>query len=255
MKLTIDTEAGTLEVGGPKARELQLYSPEAFHELSHLWMKVGWALKYSYRFTWMGRPIIQLPEDIVRLQELLFGLQPDVLIETGIAQGGSLVFYASLFKALGHGRVVGVDVEIRPHNRAAIEAHPLKPLITLVEGDSVAPETLARVRALVRPNERVLVMLDSNHTRAHVLAELRAYAPLVSPGSYLLVADGVMQDLYDVPGGKPEWREDNPLGAITEFLAETPEFSRFEPPPPFSESPLTERITYWPGGCLLRRGD
>jgi cephalosporin hydroxylase len=255
MKLTIDTEAGTLKLAEPEARELALYSPEAFHELSHLWMKVGWALKYSYRFTWMGRPIIQLPEDMVRLQELLYTLRPDVLVETGIAQGGSLVFYASLFKALGHGRVVGVDVEIRPHNRAAIEAHPLKPLIELIEGDSVAPATLARVRELLRPGERVLVMLDSNHTRAHVLAELRAYAPFVTPGSYLLVADGVMQDLYDVPGGSPEWREDNPITAIAEFLVEAPGFTRVELPPPFSESPLTERITYWPGGCLLRRAD
>lgn len=253
MKITIDTEAGVLSVSEPSGRELSLYSPEAFHELSRLWLKVGWSLKYTYSFSWMGRPIIQMPEDLVRIQEVLCSLAPDLVIETGIAHGGSLVFYASLFKALGRGRVVGVDVEIRPHNRKALEEHPLKPLITLIEGDSVADETVSRVRALVRPGERVLVLLDSNHARAHVLAELEAYAPFVSPGSYLVVADGIMQDLHDVPRGQPEWRRDNPLAAIDEFLARQPAFEQSDPPLPFNESPLDERVSYWPRGYLLRR--
>jgi len=253
MKLTIDTAAQTLVIGTDEQRELPLYSPEAFSLLSREWLRVGWQLKYSYTFTWMGRPVIQLPEDLLRLQELIVGLRPDVLIETGIAHGGSLVFYASLFKTMGHGRVVGVDLEIRPHNRAALEAHPLKPWIALIEGDSVAPTTLARVQAELRGAERVLVLLDSNHSRDHVAAELSAYAPFVSRGSYLLVADGIMQDLHDVPRGRPEWAYDNPIAAVDAFLQEVPDFERLEPPFAFNESPLEGRLTYWPKGFLRRR--
>ena len=136
MKLTLDTSAGSLQVSEDgKDQQLSLYSPEAFAALSRAWVKVGWSLKQTYSFTWMGRPIIQLPEDMVRIQEVLFSVKPDVVIETGVAHGGSLIFYASLFKAMGHGRVVGVDVAIRPHNRKAIEEHPMSPLIALIEGD------------------------------------------------------------------------------------------------------------------------
>src|SRR3712207_3128643 len=178
MKLIIDTDAKTLtrdEAG--RSDTLGLYSPRAFEVISELWVKVGWDQKYSYTFTWMGRPIIQLPEDLVRTQEVLFRVRPDVIVETGIAHGGSLVFYASLTKALGKGRVVGVDIEIRQSNREAILAHPLSSLITLVEGDSTAPDVIRHVRSLIAPGETVLVILDSNHTRAHVLAELEAYHP------------------------------------------------------------------------------
>jgi len=256
VKVSLDTTAGTLVVedeGG--ARTLPLYSAEAFAVLSRLWLKVGWVLKYSYTFTWMGRPVIQLPEDLVRIQELIFRVRPDVVVETGVAHGGSLVFYASLFRALGGGRVIGVDVEIRPGNRAAIEAHPLASLITLIEGDSVAPATVARVRDAVGPGERALVVLDSSHTRAHVLAELEAYASLVAPGSYLVVADGIMADLHDVPRGRAEWRQDNPRAAAAEFARRHPEFALGEPPLPFDEGLVAGRVTHWPGGFLRRRDD
>src|SRR5688572_21615328 len=176
MKLTIDTDAGTLAIedaGG--SRTLDLYTREAFELLSRQWLRVGWNEKYPYTFSWMGRPIIQLPEDIVRVQEVIHRVRPDLIIETGVAHGGSLVLYASLAKAMGTGRVVGIDVEIRPHNRRAIEAHPLFPLISLIEGSSTDATTIAKVKALVRPGEKVMVLLDSNHSRAHVLAELEAY--------------------------------------------------------------------------------
>jgi len=150
----------------------------------------------------MGRPIIQLPEDIVRIQEVIYALQPDVIIETGVAHGGSLVFYASLFSAMGKGRVIGVDIEIRPHNRRAIEAHPLSRLITLIEGSSIEPETIARVKAQIRLGEKVMVILDSNHTRDHVRAELEAYAPLVAIGSYIVACDGIVRDLQGAPRGR-----------------------------------------------------
>src|SRR5262249_37658305 len=152
-----------------------LGTAEAFAIVSRAWLRAGWDSKYVYGFTWLGRPIIQLPEDLLRIQEVIFTVQPDVIIETGVAHGGSLVFYASLCKALGRGRVIGIDVEIRPHNRAAIEAHSLSDWITLVEGSSVDPDVVARVYDLIGPDESALVLLDSCHAKTHVLAELEAY--------------------------------------------------------------------------------
>jgi cephalosporin hydroxylase len=163
MRIVIDTAEKTLTADG---RPLDLYGKAAFELISDLWLKTSWNQKYSYTFTWLGRPIIQHPEDLVRLQEVIFTLRPDVIIETGVAHGGSLIFYASLFKALGsEGRVVGIDIEIRPHNRRAIESHELASYISLIEGDSVAPEVVERARALVRPGDTVMVILDSSHAR------------------------------------------------------------------------------------------
>ena len=181
------------------------------------------------------------------------GVRPDVIVETGVAHGGSLVLSASLMKAMGHGRkVVGVDVEIRPHNRKAIEAHVLAPMIELVEGDSVAPATLDRVKAVIKPTDTVLVVLDSNHSKAHVAAELAAYHPLVTPGSYIVATDGIMQSVYDTPLGKPSWREDNPSAAALEFAAAHPGFQIESPAWAFNESALTRNITAWPNAWLRR---
>ena len=184
------------------AREIAAGDLAAFDALSDEWLSTGLRMKYAYTFTWMGRPVIQFPDDLLRLQEIVFAVQPDVIIETGIAHGGSLVFHASLCKALERGRVIGVDIEIRPHNRVAIEAHPLKPLITLIEGSSTDPQIVDEVRSLVAPGETVLIVLDSNHTRAHVRAELEAYSTLVTPGSFIVVMDGYLMQLAapDRPG-------------------------------------------------------
>lgn len=255
MKLTIDTDARTIEIAeGGEPRRIDLFSAEGYARVATLWRDVGWVQKHSYSFTWMGRPIIQLPEDMIRLQEAVHAVRPDVIVETGVAHGGSLVFHASLMKAMGHGRrVIGVDVEIRPHNRAALESHPLAPMIDLIEGDSVAPETVGRAASLIAPGDTVMVILDSNHTRAHVAAELAAYAGLVSPGSYLLVTDGIMGDLAGLPRTLPEWQWDNPRQAAVEFLAAHPEFEEVGPPRPFDESAGCTDITYFPGGWLRRR--
>jgi cephalosporin hydroxylase len=253
MRLTIDTDAGVLTEETPAGpRDLPLYSPEAFRLLSRQWVAVGWTQKYSYGFTWFGRPVVQLPEDLVRIQEVIWQVRPDVIVETGVAHGGSLVYYASLCKAMGRGRVVGVDIEIRPHNRAAVEAHPLADRITLIEGSSTAPAVLDRVRSAVRPGERVLVLLDSNHSKAHVLAELAAYAPLVSVGSYLVATDGVMADVAGLPGGRPDWAWDNPQAAARAFAAADPRFRLEDPPPVFNEGAVADRVTYWPSAYLKR---
>lgn len=254
MKLIIDMTEGKLiqETGGHQ-RILGLYTKKAFELISRQWLKVGWNQKYTYRFSWMGRPIIQLPEDMVRIQEVIYRVKPDVIIETGIAQGGSLIFYASLCKAMEKGRVIGIDIEIRPHNRQAIEAHELYSLITLVEGSSTAPEVVSRIKSLVKPREVVIVILDSAHSKQHVSAELEAYHDLVTPGSYIIAADGIMRDLNDVPGGKSEWVWDNPAQAVAEFAQKHSEFVLEDPARPFNESELTENVTYWPKGWLRRK--
>ena len=253
MKLTLDTETQTLTLTQDGRTEtLPLYSKQAFEAISRQWVRVGWNQKYQYTFSWMGRPVIQLPEDMLRMQETIYRLQPDVIVETGVAHGGSLIFYASLCKAMDKGRVVGIDIEIRPHNRRAVESHALAGLITLIEGSSTAPEVVQQVRRLVRPGETALVILDSNHTYAHVAAELEAYAALVTPGSYIVATDGIMLDLADVPRGKPEWVSDNPSAAARDFAKRHPEFVIEQPAWPFCESELETNITHWPHAWLKR---
>jgi cephalosporin hydroxylase len=253
MKLVLDTEAKTLitERDGKKT-VLDLYSRESFEAISREWVRVGWSQKYQYTFSWMGRPMIQLPEDMIRMQEVIFRIQPDVIIETGVAHGGSLIFYSSLCKAMDKGRVIGIDIEIRPHNRTALEAHPLMDRITLIEGSSTYPEIVARVKSLVAPGETVLVILDSNHSYAHVADELRCYAGLVTPGSYIVATDGIMFDLDDVPRGDPAWATDNPTWAARDFAAENPGFVIEQPGWPFNESELGLNVTHWPGAWLRR---
>ena len=253
MKWTVDTEAGLISRdGGGAVQATPLYSTAGFEELSKLWLKVGWNQKYVYTFSWLGRPVIQLPDDMIRIQEVLHRVQPDVIVECGVAHGGSLVYYASLCKLAGRGRVVGIDIEIRPHNRAAIEAHPLANLITLIEGSSTAQETVAAAAADIRSGDAVLVILDSNHTREHVRAELEAYAPLVSVDSYLVVMDGVMRLVADTPRGDRAWTSDNPIEAVDEFVDEHSEFRVEQPTWPFNESDLQSNVTHWPRGYLRR---
>lgn len=253
MRYTIEVEQKRMQIETDgRTDTFDLYSPEGFAALSRLWLTVGWSLKYSYQFSWLGRPIIQLPEDMIRLQELIYDVRPDVIVETGVAHGGGQVFLASLCKVMGKGRVIGVDIEIRRHNRAALEAHALYPLITLIEGSSTDPAVIEKMKAEIRPGEKALVLLDADHTRDHVLRELEAYAPLVGVGSYIIAADGIMEELAGAPRAKPEWAWDNPKRAVADFSARHPEFQPAPPPRPFSESPINQPVTYWPGGYLRR---
>jgi cephalosporin hydroxylase len=205
--------------------------------LSREWIARSAQHKYVYNWRWCGLPIIQLPPDVLVTQEIVWEVRPDVIVETGVARGGSLTFSASLLAMLDAAeatgrtpattprRVIGIDIEIRPHNRQAIEAHPFARMIELVEGSSVAPETVAAVRGRVRPGARVLVILDSNHTHDHVLGELEAYAGLVTPGSYCVVQDTGIE--FTAPGTFPDrsWgRGNSPLSAIAAWLPGHPEF-------------------------------
>lgn len=249
--IIIDNDTVIIRENGVETRH-DIGAPEAFQVLSDLWLRSGWDAKYVYSFSWLGRPIIQLPEDLLRIQEVFFSVQPDFVVETGIAHGGSLVFYASLCKAVGRGHVIGVDLEIRPHNKKAIEEHFLKPYITTFEGDSTSAATFAAVRQAVPEGSTVLAVLDSNHTRQHVLKELELYSALVSPGSYIVVMDGIMSTLAGAPRSRPDWAWDNPLAAAREFVAASPDFAMVEPEFPFNEGLITRRVSYCPGAFLQR---
>ena len=214
----------TLNNAGEKTT-VDLYSNEGLDMLSNLWIKSAAEHRYMYEPTWLGRPVIQFPTDIVAVQELLWKLQPDVVVEMGVAHGGSLVLSASILELIGKGKVIGVDIEIRPHNRTAIEAQPLSHRSELIEGSSIVVKTLDLVKRAIGDAKSVLVFLDSNHTEAHVLQELELYGALVTPGSYLVAHDGAQAWVWDIPRGKPEWKDDHPLDAIHKFVASHPEFT------------------------------
>jgi cephalosporin hydroxylase len=253
--ILIDLENGKVQVrDGERETVHAIGTPEAFEAISRGWLRSGWDNKHVYTFTWLGRPIIQLPEDMIRIQEVIYSVQPDVIIETGVAHGGSLVFYASLCHLMGRGRVIGIDIEIRPPNRAAIEAHALASHITLIERSSTAPETLAEIKEQVVPGEKVLVLLDSCHTREHVLEELNGYGSLVTPGSYIVAMDGIMQEVVGAPRTQADWSWNNPQEAAREFVKRNPNFAIEEPPWGFNESNLTKRVTYWPSAFIKRIG-
>jgi len=205
----IDAQRRSLEVQATSAR----------------WLRQTHDLGYDYNFQWFGRPVLQLPQDLMALQEIVFEVQPDVILETGIAHGGSMAFFASMLHLLNRGGiVVGIDIEIRAHNRRALEAHPLAERMRLVEGPSTDAATLSQVADVLQDQQdrepRVMVVLDSDHTHAHVLRELELYAPLVSDGSYLVVCDTAIEDLGDDAFPDREWGPGNsPKSAIAEFLA------------------------------------
>ena len=197
--------------------------------------------KYSYNFNWLGRPAIQLPNDAWAMQELIWSIKPDLIIETGIAHGGSLIFSASMLALLDMAdaiesgtmldpknskrKVLGLDIDIRQHNREAIEAHPMASRIQMIQGSSIAPEVIEQVRNVAKDYQRILVCLDSNHTHEHVLAELEAYAPLTSVGSYCVVFDTIIEDMpKDMFPDRPWGPGDNPKTAVWEYLKAHPEF-------------------------------
>jgi len=216
-------------------------SDPVVNKLTNEWIKSVNLLKYSYHFDWQGRPIIQYPQDIVAMQELIWSIKPDLIIETGIAHGGSLIFSASMLALLdmsdaieageqldpkvSRRKVLGIDIDIREHNRTAIESHPMASRIQMIQGSSIAPEMIEQVRAVAATYSRVLVFLDSNHTHDHVLAELHAYAPLTSKDSYCVVFDTVVEDMpKDMFSDRPWGPGNNPKTAVWEYLKTHPEF-------------------------------
>ncbi len=206
---------------------IESYENDAsFKQLAIEWMKQSVRQKYVYNFTWLGRPIIQMPQDIIGLQEIIWEVKPDLIIETGIAHGGSLIFSASMLALLGSdGKVLGIDIDIRRHNREEIEQHPLAKRIEMIEGSSIDDEMAETVYKIAADYEHIMVILDSNHTHAHVKKELELYSPLVSVGSYLVVFDTFIEDMpTDLYPDRPWNVGDNPKTAVFEFLAENDNF-------------------------------
>ena len=201
-----------------------------FQNRSRDWLEESMRKSYVYNFSWMGRPIIQNPIDIMAMQEVIWEVKPDLIIETGIAHGGSLIFSASMLELIAsctgsEGEVIGIEIDIRPHNRKAIEDHPMSKRITMFEGSSIAPEIIAQVKGRVKGKDRILVCMDSNHTHDHVLAELEAYASLTSVGSYCVVFDTFVEDVpADVFENRPWHPGNNPKTAVWEYLKTHPEF-------------------------------
>jgi cephalosporin hydroxylase len=207
--------------------------------------------KYSYLWSWMGAPIIQMPSDIIALQEVIWKHKPDVIVETGVARGGSLIFFASLLTLLGKGKVIGVDIDIRAHNRDTIENHPMNSRITLIQGSSISDETLINVKAEIPENSKVMVVLDSDHSKEHVLNELKVYAPLVSEGQYLVVADTILgfftKEQTPVARSKVWYPGNEPYAALCEFLQTNTDF---EIDPEINGKLI---VGSSPGGYLRRR--
>ncbi len=195
-------------------------------DLSRAWMERSVELKYSYNFSWLGRPVIQYPQDLFAMQEIIWSLKPDLIIETGVAHGGGLIFYASMLELLGNdGCVLGIDIDIRKHNLEEIQKHPLFKRIKLIEGCSASTEVLSQVSKLAAEKETVLITLDSNHTHEHVSRELKLYSPLVSQGSYMVVFDTIVEELPDnMYPDRPWSKGNNPMTAVGEFLAENRDF-------------------------------
>jgi cephalosporin hydroxylase len=234
-----------------------------FQGLSSAWLEASMRRKYVYNFDWMGRPIIQYPQDMVAVQELIWKVRPDLIIETGIAHGGSLVLSASMLALLdmcdaieqgitidprkSRRKVIGVDIDIRQHNREAIESHPMSSRIQMIQGSSIDPATVSEVRQAANGFERVMVFLDSMHTHHHVLEELRAYGILVSVGSYCVVFDTFVEDMPSNLFPDRPWEPgNNPKTAVNEFLKNNDRFGR----DPEWEAKL--QVTVAPGGFLLR---
>jgi cephalosporin hydroxylase len=254
VRTTIDETQGLVIVEKPGMEESRypLASAEGFAAASRAWLRAGWDAKHAYSFTWMGRPVIQLPEDLVRLQELIYAEKPDLMVETGVAHGGTAVFFASLFEAMGAGRVISIDVDIRAHNRAAIEDHPLAHRVELIEGSSTSPDVLDAVAGRVGGQDKVMVVLDSDHSRDHVLDELRAYSRFIGVGGRIIVADGIIQDLAGAPRSAPDWRWNNPQAAARAFVSEDDRFVIDEPEWRFNEGLARTRVSHWPS-CYVTR--
>ena len=227
------------------SREFDIDSEEGYKLVAELWLKAACQHRIMYEPTWLGIPIIQFPNDIVAMQELIWKVRPDVIVETGVAHGGSAILYASILELIGKGKVVGIDVEIRKYNRVAINSHPLSKRIHLIEGSSIDANIVEQVKSMLKKDDKVLVTFDSNHSYKHVLSEMELYSELVSEDSYMVVMDGAQGLVWDIPDGKKEWKEDNPLLAIEEFLKCHPEWK---------EDPYYTRlgITSNPKGFLKR---
>lgn len=202
----------------------QMFNDKKLRETTKKWFLQTYEYEYSYHFSWLGRPIIQYPQDMISIQEIIWNYKPDIIIETGIAHGGSLIFSASILEIIGKGEVIGIDIDIRKHNKKEIEKHPLYKRITMLEGSSIDKKIRDKVLELSK-NKKVIVFLDSNHTEKHVLKELEFYSPLVTKGGYVVVFDTIIEDLPEKFVQNRDWdKKNNPKSAVIKFLRKNDRF-------------------------------
>jgi cephalosporin hydroxylase len=227
-------------------KNIELMSKDSkLKKMTRSWFDLAFKHQYSYHFTWLGRPIIQFPQDMIALQEIIWDVKPDIIIETGIAHGGSLIFSASMLQLIGRGKVIGIDIDIRKHNKDEIKKHPLYKRIKMIEGSSVEPKIIKKVFSAVKDKKKIMVFLDSNHTHEHVLKELEAYSSLVKKGSYIIVFDTMVEDMPKNSFPNRPWnKKNNPKTAVREFLKKN---KRFKVNKKFEEKLL---ITSSPDGFL-----
>lgn len=210
-----------------------------------VWLKAHWENKLSYEVNWLGMPIIQTAEDMIVLQEIVYDVRPDFIVETGIAHGGSLIYFASLLQLLGKGKVIGIDIDIRKHNKILLEKHPVVKRIITIEGDSSSKEIFKKVRNIIPKKSKVLVLLDSNHTKEHVLKELNLYSRLVSKGSYIIVEDTIMPRVAKYKHAKDYYATNNTKQAVNIFMKNNKNFV-------VDKTREKLGFTYFPGGFLKR---
>lgn len=207
-----------------KERISSFSSNEGLKEAAGQFNVVSNKALYSYNFSWMGRPIIQYPQDMIAMQELIWEIKPDLIIETGIAHGGSLIYYASILELIGKGEILGIDIDIREHNKKAIESHPMYKRIRMIQGSSIDPQIISQVKEKAKDKQTVMVSLDSNHTHDHVLEELKLYSSFVTKNSYLVVFDTIIEDMPQAMYDRPWDKGNNPKTAVWEFLKSNKDF-------------------------------
>ncbi len=235
-------------------KKYHIGSKKAFELITKVWLRSGWDNKYVYSFSWLGRPIIQLPDDLIRIQEIIYKVKPSIIVETGIAHGGGLIFYASLLSNIVKKfKVIGVDVDIRKHNKKAIKSHSMFKNILMYEGSSTDEKIITKIKKKISKKDKVLVILDSNHSTAHVLKELNIYSKLVTKNSFLVACDGIQKQMQGAARSKPDWNTNNPLTAIKRFIKDNKNFKITKNNLIFNESNLNDNfVTYWPNAYIKK---
>jgi len=252
MKLLINTSTKKVHITKEYSKlNLSLYSKKAFNSLSNFWLEYIWNQKYTYRFTWLGFPIIQLPDDIINIQELIYKERPKYIVETGVAHGGSIIFYASLVKLLNLKKVIGIEKKIKKKNLTNLQKDPLKNYFKIMQGDSTSEEIVKKVKSIIKKN-KTLVILDSNHSSEHVYKELVAYSNILQKKSLIVATDGIVDFMQFAPRRLKYNKKGGPILAIKKFLSENKKFKQINPTNLFNESNVDQNVTHWQNGWIRK---
>jgi cephalosporin hydroxylase len=252
MKLLIDTNSKKINISEEQdSHNLNLYTKKAFTKISNFWLEYIWNQKYTYRFTWLGFPIIQLPDDIINIQELIFKEKPKYIIETGVAHGGSVIFYASLIKLLNLKKVVGIEKKIKKKNLINLHRSPLKKYFKIIQGDSTSDKVINKVKNIIKKNKTLLI-LDSNHSSEHVYKELVSYSKILQKNCIIVATDGIVDVMKFAPRRLKYNKNGGPVLAIKKFLSKDKKFKKINPTNLFNESNVSQNMTHWQYGWMKK---